>query len=88
MVNPDVYLRPDIVIELALKDEIKFIKLMKDNNVRNLVPIIGYQYLPELILKSGRKVTTASWNILTFALVLGRESLFNFIVKDINLNLK
>ena len=33
-------------------------------------------------------MNTANWNVLTFALVLGRDNLFNFVAKDTNTNLK
>lgn len=34
-INPDVYLKPSKMAELAFKDDATFIKLMKENNITN-----------------------------------------------------
>jgi hypothetical protein len=39
-------------------------------------------------LANGKKVpSTAQWNPLVFALVLGKHEVYNFIVKQVNFNL-
>lgn len=49
----------------------------------------GYNYQPELTLANGRMVgSTKEWNMLTFALVMNRESIYTFIVKTLNFNLQ
>lgn len=41
---------------------------------------IGYEANPPIVLASGRKImSTMAWNSFTFALVLGKASLYTFI---------
>lgn len=69
-VNPDIYLKPHSIVEMAYKDEVQFKKIIKDNSIKNLSMFVGYEADPPIVLKSGRKVSTLTWNPLTFALVL------------------
>lgn len=85
---PDIYLKPHTIAEMAYQEEAKFIKLIKENNIKNLAIFKGYEVPPQMILKSGRKVSTETWNPLTYALVLGKQELYNFIVKEVNFNMK
>jgi hypothetical protein len=61
---------------------------MKQYKVLNLAPFVGYEADPPLVLWSGRKVSTVTWNPFIFSLVLGRPELYNFIYKELNFNLK
>ena len=46
---------------------------------------VGYEHEPTLVLASGKKVqSTALWNPLVFALVLGKAELYNSIVKHVH----
>ena len=42
-VPPELYMYPHKVVEMATKEEAKFIKLMKDNDVRDFTPYIGFE---------------------------------------------
>ena len=57
---------------MAYKEEAKFIKLVKDFNIKDLSRFKGYEADPPVTLSTGRRIQTASWNPLTFALVLGK----------------
>lgn len=41
--NPDVYLKPNAIVEMAIKDYQSFAKLIKDNKVTNLTTFVGYE---------------------------------------------
>ena len=71
-VPSDVYLFPGKITEMAYKEEAKFIKLMKDYNIKDLSRFKGYEADPPVSLTTGRRVQTYTWNPLTFALVLGK----------------
>lgn len=55
--------------------------------IKNFAKFIGHEYNPNLILASGRKVSTIKWNPLIFALVLSKDVIYNFIVKETSFNL-
>lgn len=76
----ELYMQPHKVVEMACKEEAKFIKLMKDNDVRDFTPYIGYE--AGITLASGYKPSTTMWNPLVFALVLGKQELCTFILKQ------
>ena len=78
----ELYLERPKLVELALKDESKFLKVMKDNHIRDLSLYAGYEIEPPLVLTTGKKVqTTALWNPLIFALVKGKTDLYTSLVK-------
>jgi len=79
-VPPELYMHPDKVVEMACKEEAKFIKLMKDNDVKDFTPYIGFE--AGVTLASGLKPFTTTWNPLVFALVLGKQELCAFILKQ------
>lgn len=83
-----LYLNPDKLAELAYNEPETFIKLMKQYKVKNLVPFVGFEAEPPLVLHSGRQVSTKKWNPLLFALVQGKTDLFNFIIRDLKFNIK
>jgi hypothetical protein len=72
--------------KLAFTDVSEFIKTIKKYKLQNLVPFVGYEAEPPIVLQSGKNVNTVHWNPLTVALVLGKGDLYNFIVKEINFN--
>ncbi|CDW81476.1 UNKNOWN [Stylonychia lemnae] len=88
VIDQILYLHPVKVVEMAYKDEKAFINLIKLNGVKNLAIYTGYEADPPIVLQSGKRVSTLTWNPLTFALILQKTDLFNFIVKDVNFNLK
>jgi hypothetical protein len=73
-------MHPHKVAEMACKEEAKFIKLMKDHGVRDFTPYYGYE--AGITLASGHRPATTTWNPLVFALVLGKQELCSFILKQ------
>lgn len=51
-----VYQEPHKVVEMAYKEEAKFIKLIKDNGIKDLTRFTGYEAEPPIILASGKRV--------------------------------
>lgn len=81
-VPKELYLERPKMVELALREESKFVKLLKDNQIRDLSVFTGYELDPPLVLSNGKKIqSTALWNPLVFALVLGKSDLYTSLVK-------
>lgn len=38
-----IYLEPWKIVEMSVKEELKFIKLMKEHNIRDLTIFFGYE---------------------------------------------
>ena len=79
-VPPEVYLYPQKVVEMACKEEAKFIKLMKDSDVRDFSQYVGFE--SGITLASGNRPSTLEWNPLVFALVQGKQELCTFLLKQ------
>jgi len=83
--DPIVYQQNLEMAKLSVKDEAAFIKLAKQNQVYDFSRYTGFNYAAEsfIILESGRRVMdTSNWNPLTFALVLNRPVLLNFLLQQ------
>ena len=80
-----LYLDRAKFVEMAFEVETKFVKLLKDHQVRDLSVFIGYEHEPSIVLGTTRKKvqTTTQWNPLVFALVLGKNELYSAIVKHV-----
>lgn len=71
--------------ELAVTDDAQFIKLCKQNQVQFFAGYTGYNFAEgkQLHLASGRLLhDTSKWNPLTYALVLDKIDLLEFIVQN------
>lgn len=85
----EIYLKPERLVELSQTNEKEFILQVKKFKLFNLNRFRGYEAPQPLVLASGRKVmSTQQWNPFTFALVLGKVNLYNFIYKEANQNMK
>lgn len=73
---------------MAFTDVSEFIKTIKKYKLQNLAPFVGHEAEPPIVLQSGKSVNTVQWNPFTVAVVLGKNDLYNFIIKEINFNLK
>eukprot|EP00347_Sterkiella_histriomuscorum_P004381 403360676 len=84
----DIYMNPGVIVEMAFNDYKRFKQVIKENGILNFSTLYGYEVPEEFqILKSGRKISTLYWNILTFALVYNRPKLLKFLLTHINFNL-
>eukprot|EP00347_Sterkiella_histriomuscorum_P006241 403353524 len=73
---------------MAFNDFDQFEKIIIENGILDLSRFYGYEVPEEFqTLKSGRKVSTLNWNVMTLALVYNRSILFYFLLNDINFNL-
>ena len=76
--------------ELACKEPAKFIKLTTAADVKDFSKYVGFDLAAErdVILQSNRRVlSTATWNPLTFALLVNEESeLRDYILDKCNFN--
>lgn len=71
--------------KLAVKDEAEFIRIAKQNQLKDFSRYKGYNHAADsvIILESGRRVLdTSTWNPLVFALVLDRPVLLSFILQN------
>jgi hypothetical protein len=81
--DPKVYNDLPKMASLAATDEEAFIKLIRQNQITDLTKYKGFNYAEKFfMLESGRQITTTEeWNAFTFALVLNKPSIIEYVLK-------
>lgn len=81
----EIFISPHKIVEMACREEAKFVKMMKECDIKDFSRFVGYE--ADITLISGKKPSTLGWNPLVFALVLGKQDLSNFILRQTHFNI-
>ena len=77
------------MVELSYKQPHEFIKKMKHLKLENMTYLFGYEADPPISLDTGKSVSsTYYWSPMTFALVLNRSEVYEYITKHVTFNVK